>query len=287
MRELVQDKLASRVGDFTFSALAFRVKVLASLKSLSLDLQNTVAFEASLALIRQGLDVNAKTKAGRTPMHAVAEKGLTSAVALLADARADVCAIDAAGKTPLTLATNEECRNALKALRADGWTPLMIAAEAGDEAKVIELADGSEDVRAANRLLQTPLHLAAHGGHVLAVQALLQAKALVRAVDVDGRTAVDLAAFADAVQCVEILERAGAVRSQFSAPKKGDKVRHMQLQMGVGFVSHSSSGLFFLSIILRWLLSCSCTVPKSAAGCLFDVLSCELVGCCRSVAKLH
>jgi hypothetical protein len=68
---------------------------------------------------------------GRSGLHCAAEKGHGELVRLLVEAKADFNAEDAKGLTPLDVSGSVECSDALKAAGADGWTPLILAAEKG------------------------------------------------------------------------------------------------------------------------------------------------------------
>jgi ankyrin repeat protein len=220
-----REAVAGFSGNFPPMAVALRIKVLAGLKRLCTRDQDT--FERVWSLIHQGSDVNARVRSQRTPLHMAAKKGLLDAVRELVRTGADVSAVDGEGRSALDLADDEDCREELKRLGANGWTPLMMAAEAGDAAATQRLLDADADVRAANWQLRTALHMAAERGDHRIVQALVRAKASLRAVDVDGRAAVELAAASESAfgaQCVEILVGAGAVSMQRPPPKRGDKV---------------------------------------------------------------
>lgn len=71
---------------------------------------------------------------GRTALHLAACEGRIDIIRALIDASADANAMDFEGKSAIEVAENHgECQHFLKTLGADGWTPLMIAAETGIE----------------------------------------------------------------------------------------------------------------------------------------------------------
>ncbi len=151
---------------FVGGAAVMRINVLIYLNQL-LDEQtrghkNAANIKAS---IRQGTDINAKNKASRTAICVAAENGrLDSVTALIAakadievtdqedqsvlhsaakagnaelvralvNSKADLDALNKENKKPFDLATNEECKYALKKMGAGDWTTLMVAAERGD-----------------------------------------------------------------------------------------------------------------------------------------------------------
>jgi len=101
----------------------------------------------------------------------------------------------------------------------DGWTPLLSAAEAGDESVVRALAGAGADLnRATTGYGCTPLYTAAHGGKVEVVRALVEAGAdLNQATTDDGCTPLFIAASKGKVEVVRALTEAGADPHQAAA----------------------------------------------------------------------
>jgi ankyrin repeat protein len=69
---------------------------------------------------------------GNTPLCNAAIGGNPAIVASLLSAKADVFVINKAGLSPLQLCTSDLASFLLKTSGADGWTPLMVAAESGN-----------------------------------------------------------------------------------------------------------------------------------------------------------
>jgi hypothetical protein len=156
-----------RLARFVGGAAVTRMNVLVRLNQCLDELTSGHrTAEKVKASIREGTDINAKNKANRTAICVAAEKGCLDAVKALITAKADievrdqedqtvlhlaskagnaelvrtlvnskadVNALNKAGKTAFDLATNDECKYALKKMGAGGWTALMVAAERGDD----------------------------------------------------------------------------------------------------------------------------------------------------------
>jgi cytohesin len=170
---------------------------------------------AVAAALAAGGDVSAKNEGLMTALHLAAQRGSAEAVRLIVEGGADVFAKDKAGREPIDLAVKDQCREALRRSGADGWTPLMVAADKGDaEAVVAILAageagrGGAAGVEARNKDRMGALHLAAERGCAGAVQALLAAGADPNATGRLGWTPLALARRSAA--CQAALKAAGA-----------------------------------------------------------------------------
>ena len=87
--------------------------------------------DAVLILLDCKAVVDDRDLRGRSGLHHATEKGHPDVVRVLIKARADLNAEDRKGLTPLDVSQNVECSDALKCAGADGWTPLLLAAEKG------------------------------------------------------------------------------------------------------------------------------------------------------------
>ncbi len=159
----VGPRLARFVGGAAVTRMNVLVRLNQFLDKLTSGHRNAEKIKTS---IREGSDINAKNKANRTAICVAAEKGRLDAVTALiiakadievrdqedqtvlhlaskagnaelvrtlVNSKADVNALNKAGKTAFDLATNDECKYALKKMGAGGWTALMVAAERGDD----------------------------------------------------------------------------------------------------------------------------------------------------------
>ena len=102
-------------------------------------------------LITQGQDVNASQGDGMSALHWAADHGDSAMAAALVRAKANVRAVT----------------------RIGAYTPLHIAARAGNAGVVRVLLAGASDVKSATTSGATPLHLAAAAGNADVVKALL------------------------------------------------------------------------------------------------------------------
>ena len=75
--------------------------------------------------------VNVRDLKNRTPLHAAASSSDHDILLALIEAKCIVDLADSDHKSPLDLAESYECEDVLKFAGADGWTPLMFAAEIG------------------------------------------------------------------------------------------------------------------------------------------------------------
>jgi len=150
-------------------------------------------------LLSAGIDANQQYDGGQTALHlAAASRSATATEALLA-AGAAVDARDKAGQTPLLLAMEKATTHVLIAHGAnvnarahDRSTLLMRAALQRDPAWVKMLLTSGADVNAANDKGWTALHYAAVKGQTQIVEALLAAGANINAKTHDGATPLRL-----------------------------------------------------------------------------------------------
>jgi hypothetical protein len=89
--------------------------------------------DAVMLLIAAKADIEIRDQEDQTVLHLAARAGSAELVRTLVNSKADVNARNKTGKTPFELATNDECKYALKKMGAGGWTALMVAAERGDD----------------------------------------------------------------------------------------------------------------------------------------------------------
>lgn len=143
-------------------------------------------------LISRGAKVDAPT-AGWTPLHKACDMGNLTMVALLLANEADIEA-KSPKKLVLKKGTPLDGKLAEPSWSSDegdsdnsdadrGWTPLLRAANAGDEAIVRRLLDGNADIEARNPTKATPLICAAGMRHEAVVDLLLLRGANVEAED--------------------------------------------------------------------------------------------------------
>jgi hypothetical protein len=88
------------------------------------------------ALLAAGACTEVKNSFAQTAVHLASEQGNEQLVQALLEANANPDAVDKEGKSCLEMAVvhNHSCSSALKRIGADGWTPLMVAAEKGEYA---------------------------------------------------------------------------------------------------------------------------------------------------------
>ncbi len=151
------------------------------------------------ALIAHGADVNAKTKAGRTPLLiAVRQDGAYPVVQLLIEKGADVKVLDSVPDF----------------FSGPGLNALMLAAKTSDVRTVRLLAERGLDVNATNPNGDTALFEAAWAGNTEVVRYLISKGADVNAemakFPFKGFTALGIAAALDRVEIAEMLIAAGA-----------------------------------------------------------------------------
>jgi hypothetical protein len=123
-------------------AVAMRLNILAVLKKLRSDvLRSSLSFQSFCiagvdtldSSILSGEDIACMDRNKQTAVHKAAEKGHAHVISLLFKAKADINTLDKNGKSPLDMAKDEKCRALLKTLGGNGWTPLMIAVENGED----------------------------------------------------------------------------------------------------------------------------------------------------------
>jgi ankyrin repeat protein len=195
------------------------------------------------SLLARGADINAKNKAGATPLHKAAAAGHTEVVKALIVKGANVDARDKKGRTSLHEAVGRgrvEAAETLIAARADlnsrddnGCTPLLIAAEGDfyvDEVSVPvrlpsaikegrcaigrELIAAGADVNVTNRAGECALNLAARSCQMDLVRQLVSHGSSVR-------TSLYDAARGGSTEVVTLLLAAGADVNMRSGPYDG------------------------------------------------------------------
>ena len=143
-------------------------------------------------LVSQGVDVNATTAHGWTPLHYAARYNSVNVAAYLVSLGVDVNAQNDQGKTPLYVAAEKndsvDILAYLVSQGADvnakdqyGRTPLHKAALYNSVEVVAYLVSQGADVNAKNDKGETPLHIAAYEGHLEVVQFLISQKADINA----------------------------------------------------------------------------------------------------------
>ncbi|KAL7060140.1 hypothetical protein AAHC03_09272 [Spirometra sp. Aus1] len=140
--------------------------------------------------------------------------------AILKNEQVDIEMRDAAGSTPLVLASRQGhtaivrellLANArLDQVDQDGWSALRSAAWGGHKDVVKLLLEAGVNVDITGPDCRTALRAAAWAGHTEVVQCLLEAGANVNQADAEGRTPLIAAAYMGCIQVIEILADAGA-----------------------------------------------------------------------------
>jgi hypothetical protein len=113
--------------------IAFRINILSSLHKYVCDtLQVAYSdFENLKKMIESSSDLAAQNRKLEGAIHLSASAGCFESILVLSEAKVDVNARTKEGKTAFEYAKNEVCTELLKFVGANGWTPLMVAAERG------------------------------------------------------------------------------------------------------------------------------------------------------------
>jgi ankyrin repeat protein len=127
----------------------------------------------------------------------------------------DVFAAAMSGRTEKLREIVTANRSWVKAISADGWTPLHLAAYFGHADAAATLLHKGADVnaRSTNAMRNTPLHAGVAGRNPAIVKLLLDFGADVNAAQAGGWTPLHAAAQGGLAEIAELLLRAGADRS--------------------------------------------------------------------------
>lgn len=176
--------------------------------------------ESVRALLRHGVQVNAKDDSGATALLAGASNGHGETVQLLISAGADVKARNNIGRTALLSAVANGYVEIVRALMKAGAdvnakdedhkTALMLAASAGHADMTQLLIHSGAEVNAASASGDTALMAAARGGHTEVVRLLAEAGAKLEAKNQSGDSALKMAAALKHAETVRALREAGA-----------------------------------------------------------------------------
>jgi ankyrin repeat protein len=177
------------------------------------------------ALIEAGVQVDAKNINGATPLHSLAELSVTEttpahlkAASLLMAAGGNLSVIDAAGRTPFTLAVRTGNVPMAAIMVAGGAMGVSNRGDALRDAVMFEDADmtglliraGADVNMELDGDESRALHIAAHEGFTAGVKALLDHGADIEAVNGDGETALLIAVRRQKFAVVEQLILRGA-----------------------------------------------------------------------------
>jgi uncharacterized protein len=162
---------------------------------------------AAQLLIEKGVDIEAKTKTGETPLILAAESGMDSTVQMFLDRGANIEATaDGDGATALLRAIRASRTKAVKAIQVllerganieaadvEGDTALNLAVMYSNEEIVKLLLAKGANIEAQNNEGRTPLMCAVVKGRHKNLEILLDSGANVEAKDKKGRTALNYA----------------------------------------------------------------------------------------------
>ncbi len=192
----------------SFRGLAAAVALLASTLAWATpadDMRKAVEFDdanTAQKLLARGVDPNLVDAKGN-PMLVVAlrEKSLKVANALIRAKNIDFDKTNAAGETPLMMASLQNEIDMVKLMvdqmeveiNKTGWTPLHYAATNGNNEIVKFLVDHAAYIDAESPNGTTPLMMAARGGHIETVKLLLDEGADMRLKNQQGMTVIDFA----------------------------------------------------------------------------------------------
>jgi ankyrin repeat protein len=177
-------------------------------------------FQTARALLKQGVDVNARTADGGTAIQWASHWNDFEMADQLIKAGANVNAADDHGVTPLSLACENVSIRMVETLlkaganpnlaRTSGMTPLLDAIEVGNlELVKMFLAHGANVNAATTKTRITPLMWAIGEGRPEIAKTLLEAKADVQAVTTDGFSAMTFAARVGDIEIGKLLVAAG------------------------------------------------------------------------------
>lgn len=179
------------------TALAWATPAEDMRKAVEFDDANTIQ-----KLLQRGTDPNLVDNRGN-PMLVVAlrEKSLKAATALIRAKDIDLDKANAAGETPLMMASLQGELDMVKLMVEEqeaeinktGWAPLHYAATNGHNAIVKYLVDHAAYIDAESPNGSTPLMMAARGGHIETVKLLLDEGADMRLKNQQGWTVIDFA----------------------------------------------------------------------------------------------
>ena len=197
-----------------------------------------------LKLIGQGADCEAKDNSGLTPLHYATAYHRTEILGLLAYVyKVNLDVMTKEFYTPLHMAAaagDEQCIELLIKYGAnpdardnEGHTPLHMAAYYNNTQAIIQLASGKADLEAKNyRYKFTPLHVAAGFGHVETSLALIHNGANKEALTGEGTTPLGLAIYHDKAKTALALVQEDASIDNL-APSERAKVQRWLREAGI------------------------------------------------------